>query len=148
MDVKEFLSQGYKINEKIKNLMLQLSSTRGQMPSPTYGGVVTNKGEKSSPTERNGLKALEIEKKIEKEIERLENIRISIYDAILSVTDADEQLVLMYRYLEATDKGQPLTWEIIGGKMGYTPHHVQKIHKKALAHLGANPILSHLEPVF
>jgi len=55
---------------------------------------------------------------------------------------------LMYRYLETTDKGQPLTWETIAQKIGYTPAHTQRIHRKALSHLKANPILSRFEPVF
>ena len=136
MTAQEFLMQGYKINEKIKNLMLQLEATRGRIPSPSYGSAVSRgRGEFHSTTESNALKAIKLEKLISQEVERLEKIQIAIFEAIQSLDDIDEQLILRYRYIETTDNGNPLTWEMVAEKIGYCSSHTHRIYKRALLNL-------------
>lgn len=116
--------------------MFQLEATRGKIPSPSYGSAVSRgSGEFHSTTESNALKAIKLEKLISQEVERLEKIQIAIFEAIQSLADVDEQLILRYRYIETGGNGKPLTWETIGEKIGYTPHHAHRIHKRALANL-------------
>jgi hypothetical protein len=134
MTAKEFLTQAYRIEDRIASLKRQLEaiySPRGQ----TYNNIGGRASENVSITEQQGLKAIELEDKLRAEIERLECVQLDIYNAIQALDNINEQLVLRYRYIELTHDGKLPSWEIIAYKMGYCDKQAKRIHREALEHL-------------
>lgn len=134
MTAKEFLTQAYRIDDRIASLKRQLEaiySPRGQ----TYNNIGGRASENVSITEQQGLKAIELEEKLRAEIERLECVQLDIFNAIQALDNVNEQLVLRYRYIEITHDGKQPSWEIIAYKMHYSTMQTIRLHGKALEHL-------------
>lgn len=135
MTAKEFLTQAYRIEDRITSLKNQLLTLECGMSSPNYNNIGGHGSDIKSITEQKGMKALELREKIRKEVERLERVQLDIYNAIEALDNVNEQLVLRYRYIELTHDGKQPSWEIIAYKMHYSVMQVARLHGKALEHL-------------
>lgn len=135
MTPKEFLTQGYRISERIDSLRNQLEALMKGMSSPNYSNIGGYGNERKSPTEKRGLKAIELEEKIKTEIAKLEAVQLAIFNAIEGLDSINERLVLRYRYIELTHDGKQPSWEIIAYRMHYSVMQVARLHGKALEHL-------------
>ena len=134
MTAKEFLTQAYRIEDRIASLKRQLEaiySPRGQI----YNNIGGKGSENVSITEQQGLKAIELQEKLRAEIERLECVQLDVYNAINGLSNINEQLVLRYRYIELTHDGKQPSWEIVAYKMHYSTIQTIRLHGKALEHL-------------
>lgn len=128
MTAKEFLTQAYRIEDRIASLKRQLESIyspRGQ----TYNNIGGRASDNVSLTEAQGIRASKIKEMLESEIARLEQVQIDVHNAIMGLSNINEQLVLRYKYIER------LSWEVISYKMGYCDKQAKRIHGKALEHL-------------
>ena len=136
MTAKEFLTQAYRIEDRITSLKRQLLTLQGGMKAPNYNN--TGGGRSSTvnnETERRGIKSIELEEKIKREVERLEQVQLDIYNAIEGLENVDERLVLRYRYIELSYEGKQPCWDVIAYKMHYSTKQTVRIHGKALEHL-------------
>ena len=108
--------------EKVHNTLEKaIAHAPGEMKAPNYNN--TGGGRSSTvnnETERKGIKALELEEKICKEVERLEQVQLDIYNAIEGLDNVDEKLVVRYRYIEISHDGKQPPWEVIAYKMHYS----------------------------
>ena len=128
MTAKEFLTQAYRIEDRIASLKRQLEaiySPRGQ----TYNNIGGKGSENVSITEQQAIKGSKINDILQGEIARLEQVQIDVHNSISELANINEQLVLRYKYIER------FSWEIISYKMGYCDKQVKRIHGKALEHL-------------
>ena len=136
MTAKEFLTQAYRIEDRITSLKRQLLTLNGGMKAPNYNNIGGGRSSTvNNETERKGIKALELEEKICKEVERLEQVQLDIYNAIEGLDNINERLVLRHRYIELTHDGKQPSWEIIAYQMHYSVMQVARLHGKALEHL-------------
>lgn len=110
------------LEEKAKWWSLCLKVTPSLSPAP--GG-----GESGSPVERPMDKVLEIEEKIDQEIDELQEVRRDIKTVLGQLEDDTLRLLMEYRYLDG------LTFEEIAVKMHYSWRWVIKLHGKALAEI-------------
>lgn len=134
MTAKEFLTQAYRIEDRITSLKRQLEAIYSPK-CQTYNNIGGKCLENVSITEQQGIKALELEEKLRVEIERLEGVQLDIYNAIQALDNVNEQLVLRYRYIELTHDGKQPSWEIVAYKMHYSTIQTIRLHGKALEHL-------------
>ena len=134
MTAKEFLTQAYRIEDRIASLKRQLEAIYSPRVQ-TYNNIGGRASENVSITEQQGIKALELEEKLKVEIARLEGVQLDIYNAIQALDNVNEQLVLRYRYIELTHDGKQPSWEIIAYKMHYSTMQTIRLHGKALEHL-------------
>lgn len=128
MTAKEFLTQAYRIEDRIASLKRQLEaiySPKGQ----TYNNIGGKGSENVSITEQQAIKGSKIKEMLENEIARLEQVQIDVHNAIKGLSNINEQLVLRYKYIER------LSWEVISYKMGYCDKQPKRIHGKALEHI-------------
>lgn len=128
MTAKEFLTQAYRIEDRIASLKRQLEaiySPRGQ----TYNNIGGRASENVSITEQQAIKGSKINDILQSEIARLEQVQIDVHNSISELVNINEQLVLRYKYIER------FSWEVISYKMGYCDKQVKRIHGKALEHL-------------
>ncbi|MFW5668976.1 MAG: DUF1492 domain-containing protein [Acetivibrio ethanolgignens] len=137
MTAKEFLSQGYRLEQKIRLAKLEIENLKelsGSIGSPGYEEHYNPNRPSEAPFVQTFMKIMELEEKVDKELKHLIGIREEIKMVIGEVADTDEQLVLMYRYIHN------LTWANIADEMHADERTVRRWHNKALSHVIVPPI--------
>ena len=140
MTAKEYLSQGYRLEKRIKMLQEEIEELRllsTTVSSPGFEEHYSASRNTDAPFERVLYKIMELETKQARVLERLVSFKDEMYQVIDTVTDSDEHLVLRYRYLGNK------TWVEIGDELGWDERTIRRIHNKALAHvvLPENPTI-------
>ena len=131
MTAKEYLNRAYRLNEQINSCLAErdeLQSLAYRIGSPSYGC----KGSGTKPTDPAFVRAVEkidsLEREIAADVERLIALKKEINEAIRSVRDSSEQMLLRYRYINN------YTWEKIGVLMDINERTARRLHGSALAH--------------
>ena len=131
MTAKEYLQQAYIIDRKIKLDTEKLEAAR----SALYGKTVRYDRDGSKPvphgngTENAVLRVLELEERLDKEIDRLTEKRQEIERAVNAIPDEVQREVLTRRYLLYQK------WEDIAQEMGYTKRRIFQIQGNALKNI-------------
>lgn len=134
MTAKEYLQQAYLIDRKIKLDTEKLEAARLAL----YGKTVRYDRDGSKPvpqgngTENAVLRVLELEERLDKEIDRLTEKRQEIEQAVGSVPDDVQREVLTRRYL-LYQKFSDIAFE-----MGYTERRIFQVHGEALKNISVN----------
>nr|DAZ62491.1 MAG TPA: hypothetical protein [Caudoviricetes sp.] len=140
MTAKEYLSQAYRLDQRINSNLAEIERLRQMavsISSPVLGEKVKMTRSQDPPYVRCVHRIMELDEKINSEIDLVVSLKEQIRDVIESVPNADEQMVLRYRYIHN------YTWERIGEEMNADPRTVRRWHGKALSNtkIPANPIL-------
>ncbi len=132
MTAKEYLSQAHRLNEKIDTDIEELERLRAMLTN--IGSPISDSGSHSTPgndahfvkcTER----ILELEEKIDAEIDLFVDLKDKILHAIGTVADPDRQAVLRLRYLSNLSFGE------IGVRMHIGVRTARRWHISALEHI-------------
>ena len=131
MTAKQYLSQGYRLNELMKSHqeeLAQLRSMIGSVSAVSYnkagGGAARWNGDTA---EQNLLmNCLELEARIQEDIGNMVDLMREIHDTIETVRDQDQRLVLRFRYILF------LNWEDTAVRMNYSCPQVRRLHRAAL----------------
>lgn len=134
MNAKDFLRQAYRLDQKIKSDLGELESLREtatRLRSPGF----EESHNPNRPTEAAFVryldKVLEMEKKLNEEIDRLVDLKQEIREIIDGVANTDELMILRYRYILY------YSWEDIASEMNFSLRWVHVIHSRALASVDA-----------
>ena len=139
MTAKEYLRQAYRLDQKINSDLEEVAALR-EMASSVSSSQLSERVQTSrkgdAPFVRCLEKIIELEDKINKEIDLLVELKKEIRMVITTVEDTDERMVLKYRYVHN------YTWEQIGNELHADARTVRRWHGKALLHvvLPENPI--------
>lgn len=139
MTAKEYLSQAYRLDQRINSDITELNRLRQMSQSISSPGFEErNKANRNTnaPFVKQVEKIMALEKTINEEIDQLVTLKTQIRLTIDSVQDTDERMVLRYRYVDC------MTWEEIGMTMYADPRTVRRWHGNALTHvvMSENPI--------
>ena len=139
MTAKEYLRQAYRLDQKINSDLEEVAALRemaSSVSSPQLSERVQTSRKGDAPFVRCLEKIIELEDKINKEIDLLMELKKEIRMVITTVEDTDERMVLKYRYVHN------YTWEQIGNELHADARTVRRWHGKALLHvmLPENPI--------
>lgn len=139
MTAKEYLRQAYRLDQKINSDLEEVAALRemaSSVSSPQLSERVQTSKKGDAPFVRCLEKIIELEDKINKEIDLLVELKKEIRMVITTVEDTDERMVLKYRYVHN------YTWEQIGNELHADARTVRRWHGKALLHvvLPENPI--------
>ena len=139
MTAKEYLRQAYRLDQKINSDLEEVAALRemaSSVSSPQLSDRVQTSRKGDAPFVRCLEKIIELEDKINKEIDLLVELKKEIRTVITTVEDTDERMVLKYRYVHN------YTWEQIGNELHADARTVRRWHGKALLHvvLPENPI--------
>ena len=110
MNAKEYLNQAFRLNQLIESNIAELKALRELTVS--VGGVrykadkVQESNRAGSKVERGVVKMIELENKINREIDEYVDLKGEIRDAIHIIPNSDERLVLRYRYIEFLKWGE------------------------------------------
>ena len=139
MTAKEYLRQAYRLDQKINSDLEEVAALRemaSSVSSPQLSERVQTSRKGDAPFVRCLEKIIELEDKINKEIDLLVELKKDSRAVITTVEDTDERMVLKYRYVHN------YTWEQIGNELHADARTVRRWHGKALLHvvLPENPI--------
>ena len=128
MTVQEYFNQAYRLDQRINSKIEQVSALNdlAHKATATYTGMPhgPNKG---SQTMSNTIdRIIDLEDEINHDIDMLVDLKRDIVKVIKSVDSNEYQVLLELRYLCFK------TWEQIAVEMGYSIHHLYKVHRQAL----------------
>ena len=128
MTAKEYLSQAYRIDQRINSKLEKVEALRSltQKITASFGGEVVSHTRNVTSMEDAILRLMEEEAELSGMINVLIGIRMGIARCINSLPDPDCQLLLENRYLCFQ------TWEQIAQSMHFSVRWVHTVHSRAL----------------
>ena len=139
MTPKEYLHQAYRLDHRINSDIEELNRLREMsvsISSPQLTERVQTSRSTEAPFVRSIYKIMELEEKINAEIDLYVELKSEIRGIIEKVDNPDEQMVLRYRYIHN------MTWEQIGDELHADRTTVYRWHNTAIRHvtLPENPV--------
>lgn len=129
MNAKEYLSQAYKLNQRISSKLEQLEVLKSLSMKVTscYSDVkVMYSSTERSHMEKTLVKIIDLSSEINEEIDRFIDLKAEIKETIEKVDDINCQLLLENRYISGK------SWEEIAQEFQYSISGVFRIHGEAL----------------
>ena len=137
MTAKEYLYQAYRLDDLINSYRRELASLKEL--SLSVGSQDTSKDSVSVSKDNSARftrivdSIVDLETKINNEIENYVSVKNEIHSVIEAVENNDEKLCLRYRYIEF------MSWDDIADKMHYELRNVFRLHGKALKNIKIPP---------
>lgn len=129
MTAKQYLSQAYRLNQRIDGKLQQLAQLKDMAVHVTT--TLNDMKVQSSPNlqkmESTILKIVQQEQELNDEIDRLVELKDEIRHVVDAVESQEQKFLLEERYLCFR------SWEQIAAEMGYGIDNVFKLHRKALS---------------
>ena len=128
MTAKEYLSQAYRIDQRINAKLEQVERLRALTRKATvsYGGETVSHTRNVSALEDSIHRLMEAENELNGEIDRLVDLKRDIHRLLQRVREPELQLLLELRYLCFK------SWSEIAVMMEYEDRYVYKVHGRAL----------------
>lgn len=128
MNAKEYLGQAYRLDQHIKDRLVQISQLRAltQQITTAYDREVVSRTRNVHALEDSVIRLMEAEEDINLEIDRFVDTKMDISKIIAKVRNENYRLILEKRYLCF------MTWEQISMDMNYTNRWLRKMHDRAL----------------
>jgi len=129
MTAKEYLSQAYRLDQKINSHIEEVSRLRSMaqgIASPGWGEKVQSSRKTDAPFVGSLEKIIALEHTIDAEIDALVDLKQEIRTVIEAVTNTDWRMVLRYRYIHNC------TWEQIGMELNADSRTIRRWHDEAL----------------
>jgi hypothetical protein len=129
MNAKEYLSQAWYLDKRIKTKERQLDWLRSHAVyvSPKLAEVPKAPSIRRSPVEEAVVRITELENEINESIAKLMRLKSEIGDVIRSVNSMECETLLEMRYLTF------LSWDQVAVQLGYSQDYIYHLHRKALA---------------
>ena len=128
MSTKEYLSQAYRIDQRINSKLEQVMSLRALLGKAT--GALSGAPKAATPNphsmEDTICKMVDMEHEINADIDTLVDLKTEIMTCIKRVENPEYQTLLELRYLCFKP------WEEIADQLGYTQRHMLRMHDLAL----------------
>ena len=129
LSAKDYLSQAYRIDQRINSKIEQVQSLRdlAAKASATLSDVPPSKGTRNvHRMEDIIVKMMDLESEINKDLNRLVDLKHEIVTVIKCVESPELQTLLELRYLCFR------TWEQIAVEINFDLRWVHRLHKRAL----------------
>ena len=128
MTKKEYLSQAYRLDQRINSKLEQVESLNGLATkvSSTLTGMPKNPNRATSTMADAVAKIIDLQEEINNDIDRLVDLKREMVTVIKAVVNKESQTLLELRYLCFR------TWEQIAVDMGYNVRHVYRLHDEAV----------------
>lgn len=128
MTTKEYLSQAYRIDQRINSKLEQVASLRAlaTKATSTISDNLPSGSQNVQAMEDNIVKIIDLENEINKDIGTLVDLRREIVGVIKRMSNPEYQTLLELRYLCF------YSWEKVAVEMDYDLRYMHKLHRKAL----------------
>ncbi|MDO4187558.1 MAG: RNA polymerase subunit sigma-70 [Lachnospiraceae bacterium] len=140
MTAKEYLSQGYRLEQRIRLVREEIDNLQelaGSVSSTGFEEHYNATRNTEAPFIRTIYKIMELEDKQNSLLNQLLEFKQEMCEVIDSVDDLNERMVLYYRYIGNE------SWQDIGKRLFVDERTVRRWHNKALSHvvLPENPMV-------
>lgn len=130
MTVKKYLNRAYWINRIIESNMRELYALKSSsIQGAKFDTGSVSGGQLPDTTQSAVSKIIELEERINSDIDKFVGIKLEIREAIDLCSDLKFQLLLRLRYLEFK------RWDEIAATMGYDVRQIYRLHSDALKDL-------------
>ena len=128
MKAKDYLSQAFRLDQRISSKLEQVACLRnlGMKATASTRARCVGEIQQHSPMENAIVKMVDLEEEINADIDRLVKLKREIMGVINSVEQPEYHLLLELRYLSYK------TWEDIAERMNYSYRQVHRLHAQAL----------------
>ena len=128
MTAKEYLSQAYRLDQRINSKLEQVASLNELATKCTSAltGMPRNPNHGTSTMADAVAKIVDLQAEINCDIDHLVDLKRDMVRAIKAVDNTEYQTLLELRYLCFK------TWEQIAVDMGYNVRHVYRLHDEAV----------------
>ena len=128
MTAKEYLGQAYRLDQRINSKIEQVASLNELATKCTSSltGMPRNPNRATSTMADAVAKIIDLQAEINRDIDRLVDLKREIVSVIKSIDNLEYQTLLEKRYLCF------LTWEQIAVDMGYELRWLYRLHHRAL----------------
>ena len=128
MSTKDYLSQAYRIDQRINSKLAQVMSLRDLLGKAT--GTLSGAPKAATPNphsmEDTMAKMVDLENEINDDIDALVDLKTEIMRRIKRVENTEYQTILELRYLCFK------RWEEVSVELGYSIQHLFRLHDEAL----------------
>ena len=135
MSTKDYLSQAYRIDQRINSKLAQVMSLRDLLGKAT--GTLSGAPKAATPNphsmEDTIAKLVDLENEINEDIDTLVDLKAEIMRRIKRVENTEYQTILELRYLCFK------RWEEIAVEMGYSLRRLYELHDCALEEISKSP---------
>ena len=135
MSTKDYLSQAYRIDQRINSKLAQVMSLRDLLGKAT--GTLSGAPKAATPNphsmEDTIAKMVDLENEINEDIDALVDLKAEIMRRIKRVENTEYQTILELRYLCFK------RWEEIAVEMGYSLRRLYELHDFALEEISKSP---------
>lgn len=132
MTVKEYLGQAYRLKNRIRILkerIEELQALATSVSSPGFEEHYNASRNIDAPFVKTVEKIMAYQNEVDEKLRQLLDLEKEILDAIETVENADQRLVLTYRYINNK------SWYKIGEEMNADESTIRRWHNKALANI-------------
>lgn len=134
MDIRKFLGRHYEIDQSINSKLEQIAELRCLAEKTGIGQIGQfcgshGSGGFSDRVGRTAARIIDLENRINDEIDKLVEVKEEIREMIYNLPDSVQRTILERHYL--LHEG----WEKIADKLGYSPRHITRLHNQAIARL-------------
>ena len=131
MGIKEYLNQAHRLDQRINSKLDQIASLHdlATKATVTYSDMPRNPNKGKSKLEDTIVKIMELEEEINRDLDRLVELKGDITHLIKRLDSHEYQILLEQRYLCFK------SWEQISVDMGYSIQHTYRLHDEALTEL-------------
>lgn len=128
MNIKEYLGQAYRLDQRINSKLEQVASLNelATKCTSTLTGMPRNPNRGTSTMADAVGKIIDLQAEINRDIDALVDLKRDIVTLLKRVDNAEYQTILEKRYLCF------MTWEQIAVDLSYSIHHLYKLHNSAL----------------
>lgn len=128
MSDSEYLSQAYRIDQRINSKLAQIISLNELITkcNSTFSGLPRTPHNGVSAMEDALTKIVNLQTEINKEIDSLVDMKRDLFKSIKAVENTEYKILLELRYLCFK------TWKQIALEMGYNIRHIYRLHEKAV----------------
>mgnify|MGYP002541867008 CR=1 FL=1 len=128
MNVKEYLGQAYRLDQRITSKLDQVASLNelATKCTSTLTGMPRNPNRGTSTMADAIAKIIDLQAEINSDIDDLVGLKQNIVTLLKRVDNPEYQTILEKRYLCF------MTWEQIAVDLNYSVHHLYKLHNAAL----------------
>jgi hypothetical protein len=128
MKAREYLSQAYRLDQRINSKLEQVQSLNelATKATSTLTGMPRNPNRATSTMADAVAKIIDLQAEINCDIDSLVDLKRDIVALVKSVDSTEFQTLLEKRYLCY------MSWEQIAVDMNYSIHHLYKMHNLAL----------------
>ena len=133
MNAKEYLSQAYRLDQRINSKLKQVTNLRdlAARTTATIHPERVSGTKQRSPMENAIVKIIDLEHEINNDIDRLVDMKREISAVISTLKTPIHRIILELRYLEGKN------WEEIAHAMDYDLRWVYRLHGRALKEVEA-----------